>query len=140
MTYELGTIVNTPKGKGEVVYAEDGYIEVSVKGADMGFEMPSNLISEYVEPEKSEPKTDMCEPTPEYDAICQEAELDEMSVLLAKTAHTKAAMAVRALNGEAASWEDLNSFQKLNFIKMATGVGFEDIKKEAQNAGMLDKA
>lgn len=134
--FTLGTEVSTPKGKGEVVYVEDGYIEVDVGGVEMSFEAPFKDLAIWEEPviETRAPMADHTQPTPEYDPVWDTLEIDEpLVVRVAQGLHTKTAMAVMAVGGTAARWDDLNSYQKLNFAKMACGVSIDELVAEHKN-------
>lgn len=132
--YTLNQVVSTPKGKGTVVYVEDDYIEVDVGGVEMGFEYPFSALGEWKEPEPlNNDRLAPSAPTPEYDAVLAfvEAE-DPLAMMLARGIHAKTTLAVRMTGGEAGAWDDLNSFQKLNFLKIAAGISIEDIMAQVK--------
>lgn len=132
MTFSIDDTVKTPKGKGTVCYVEDGYIEVDVHGVEMGFEAPFNGVSHWTEEDEA-PKTRMrsdsdalaaSQPTPEFDDILDMVERAVPEYALAALLRFRTIQAaLPAFGGSAPAWDSLNSFQKLNHIAVAAGLG-----------------
>lgn len=132
MTFSIDDIVKTPKGKGTVSYVEDTYIEVDVNGVEMGFEAPFKDLSHWTAEDET-PKTRMrsdsdalaaSTPTPEFDDVLSLVERTLPEYALSALLHFNTVKSLLpTLGGSAPSWDSLNSFQKLNHIAMAAGLG-----------------
>jgi hypothetical protein len=128
--FDLNSDVMTPKGKGKVVYVEDGYIEVDVDGAEISFSEPFTGLSAYdPNAEAAAPKvlrSDTAlmaadsEPTPEWDKALLEV---SPAHLRAGEMHQMrhAADADAGTRESAATWDNLNSFEKLTYVQAAGG-------------------
>lgn len=120
MIFNIHQVVNTPKGKGEVTYIEDGYIEVTVNGVEMSFDAPFNGVTEYTGPKPITPENFKI--SNRFDDI----EIPFLMEQLARLQHVQISYAVTVLGGTADPWEELSQEQKLNFVAIAMGFGTAD--------------
>lgn len=118
--FNMDDKVTTPSGTGYVCYVEDDYIEVDVKGVEMGFHAPFEHVKPY------DPKDDLPKPTQAEldDAKYEDVEIPYGVEVIGKMQHNMATLAVAVVGGDALSWDELPTRIKLNYV--CVGMGWKD--------------
>ena len=110
--------VYTPLGVGTVVYVEDVYMEVDIRGNEHGFDAPFDDVTIYEDPAVVKSRKDSKEEDRAFTAM---GKLPDELIAAGFITWKSSSILVRAIGGEASDWDTLTYKQKLNFIAMANG-------------------
>lgn len=131
MTFNEGdrVIHKTRDLRGTVLEVAGGMVYVETdNGVEMDFFIPDLML----ETEYKSPEEERREKVSYADAVTVAvselilAEVRNLLIGLAMMKAEKAAEAVVALGGTAVAWDNLNAFQKMNFISVSTNTQFID--------------
>lgn len=127
---ERDWVIHTKSGnRGQVLEIADGiaYIELE-NGVEMDFSISDLILeSEHKSPEE-ERQEDMALADDTVRAVAELIlpEVKSIFITLAQRLAASSGLAVIALGGSAAPWEEMNAYHKMNFISVSTGTKFID--------------